>query len=109
TRWIRTRRPIPKDTKMYKGIRIRRGARARRSGLRRRAATDLRAVLRAAKGALYKPDPLLFPSPHVGVIAMHRNSNYLNHISTKELPARGFVVLGMNPRCDGRGVLSAAR
>src|SRR5690349_13842636 len=31
---------------------------------------------------------------------MHRNSNYLNHISTKELPARGFVVLGMNPRCD---------
>jgi hypothetical protein len=54
----------------------------------------------AAKGALYKPDPLLFPEPHIGVIAMHRNSNYLNHISTKELPARGFVVLGMNPRCD---------
>ena len=54
----------------------------------------------AAKGALYKPDPALFPSPHIGVIAMHRNSNYLNHISTKELPARGFVVLGMNPRCD---------
>jgi hypothetical protein len=54
----------------------------------------------AAKGALYKPDPALFPSPHVGVIVMHRNSNYLNHISTKELPARGFVVLGMNPRCD---------
>lgn len=54
----------------------------------------------AAKGALYKPDPLKYPSPHVGVIAMHRNSNYLNHISTKELPARGFVVLGMNPRCD---------
>jgi hypothetical protein len=54
----------------------------------------------AAKGALYKPDPALFPAPHIGVIAMHRNSNYLNHISTKELPARGFVVLGMNPRCD---------
>src|SRR5215472_14226465 len=54
----------------------------------------------AAKGALYYPDPALFPSPHVGVIAMHRNSNYLNHISTKELPKRGFVVLGMNPRCD---------
>jgi hypothetical protein len=31
---------------------------------------------------------------------MHRNSNYLSHISTRELPARGFVVLGMNPRCD---------
>src|SRR5579862_9181436 len=54
----------------------------------------------AAKGALYKPDPALFPSPHVGVIVMHRDSNYLNHISTKELPKRGFVVLGMNPRCD---------
>jgi hypothetical protein len=54
----------------------------------------------AAKGALYKPDPAKYPSPHVGVIAMHRNSNYLSHISTKELPARGFVVLGMNPRCD---------
>ena len=54
----------------------------------------------AAKGALYRPDPALFPSPHVAVIAMHRNSNYLNHISTRELPPRGFVVLGMNPRCD---------
>jgi hypothetical protein len=54
----------------------------------------------AAKGALYKPDPAKFPAPHVGVIAMHRNSNYLAHLSTRELPARGFVVLGMNPRCD---------
>ncbi|HEX4333591.1 MAG TPA: hypothetical protein VH040_15740 [Usitatibacter sp.] len=54
----------------------------------------------AAKGALYRPDPALFPAPHVGVIVMHRDSNYLNHISTKELPKRGFVVLGMNPRCD---------
>src|SRR5213595_547056 len=54
----------------------------------------------AAKGALYWPDPAKYPSPHVGLIVMHRNSNYLSHISTKELPARGFVVLGMNPRCD---------
>lgn len=54
----------------------------------------------ATKGALYRPDPALFPSPHVGVVVMHRNSNYLSHISTRELPARGFVVLGMNPRCD---------
>jgi hypothetical protein len=54
----------------------------------------------AAKGALYRPDPAKYPSPHVGVIVMHRNSNYLSHISTRELPARGFVVLGMNPRCD---------
>jgi hypothetical protein len=54
----------------------------------------------ATKGALYKPDPTLYPSPHIAVIAMHRNSNYLNHISTVELPKRGIVVLGMNPRCD---------
>jgi hypothetical protein len=54
----------------------------------------------ATKGALYYPDPAKYPSPHVAVIAMHRNSNYMSHISTKELPARGFVVLGMNPRCD---------
>jgi len=61
----------------------------------------------AAKGALYKPDPALYPSPHVGVIVMHRNSNYLSHISTKELPKRGFVVLGMNPRCDNNEALCA--
>ena len=61
----------------------------------------------AAKGALYRPDPALFPSPHVGVIVMHRNSNYLNHISTGELSARGFVVLGMNPRCDNNEALCA--
>lgn len=61
----------------------------------------------AAKGALYRPDAAVFPSPHVGVIVMHRNSNYLAHISTKELPARGFVVLGMNPRCDNNEALCA--
>ena len=54
----------------------------------------------ATKGALYYPDPAAFPHPNVAVIAMHRDSNYLSHISTKELPKRGFVVLGMNPRCD---------
>src|SRR5690348_16369062 len=54
----------------------------------------------ATKGALYYPDPSAYPHPHVAVIAMHRDSNYLSHISTKELPKRGFVVLGMNPRCD---------
>ena len=54
----------------------------------------------ATKGALYRPDPALYPAPHVGVVVMHRNSNYMSHISTVQLPARGFVVLGMNPRCD---------
>src|SRR3982751_3417647 len=54
----------------------------------------------ATKGALYLPDPAKFPAPHIAVIAMHRNSNYMSHISTVQLPARGFIVLGMNPRCD---------
>ena len=54
----------------------------------------------AAKGALYRPDAGPFPAPTIGVVVMHRNSNYLSHLSTRELPARGFVVLGMNPRCD---------
>jgi hypothetical protein len=54
----------------------------------------------ATKGALYLPDPAKFPKPHVGVVVIHRNSNFLSHISTRELPARGFIVLAMNPRCD---------
>ena len=54
----------------------------------------------ATKGALYRPDAAGFADPHVGVLVMHRNSNFLSHISTGELPARGFVVLAMNPRCD---------
>jgi len=59
----------------------------------------------AAKGALYRPDPSLFPKPHVGILIMHRNSNFLSHIGTKELSSRGFVTLGMNPRCDNNEAL----
>ena len=54
----------------------------------------------ATKGAFYRPDAAVYPKAHVGVLVMHRNSNYLSHISTKELASRGFFVLGMNPRCD---------
>jgi hypothetical protein len=52
------------------------------------------------KGALYRPDPAQFPQTNVGVLLMHRNSNFLAHIGTKELSQRGFIVLAMNPRCD---------
>jgi hypothetical protein len=52
------------------------------------------------KGALYYPDPALFPNPHIAFIFMHRTANYLSHPGTVELPKRGFVVLGMNPRCE---------
>jgi hypothetical protein len=59
----------------------------------------------ATKGALYYPDPALFPNPRVAIIIMHRNSNYLSHLGTREFPARGFVALGMNPRCDNNEAL----
>lgn len=54
----------------------------------------------ATKGVLYRPDPVAFPNPRVGIVIMHRNSNFLSHLGTKELANRGFVVLAMNPRCD---------
>lgn len=59
----------------------------------------------ATKGALYYPDPALYPNPHIGIIIMHRNSNYLSHLGTREFPKRGFVALGMNPRCDNNEAL----
>ena len=52
----------------------------------------------AVKGALYKPDR--GPAPHVAVLVIHRTSNFLAHPATRELPARGFMVLAMNPRSD---------
>jgi hypothetical protein len=61
----------------------------------------------ATKGALYRPDPAEFPNPRVGIVIMHRNSNFLSHIGTKELARRGFVVLAMNPRCDNNEALCA--
>ncbi len=50
-------------------------------------------------GALYMPDPEKFPNPHVATLAMHRDSNFMSHLSTQEMPKRGIVALGMNPRC----------
>jgi pimeloyl-ACP methyl ester carboxylesterase len=52
----------------------------------------------AVKGALYKPDR--GPAPHVAVLVIHRTSNFLAHPATRELSARGFMVLAMNPRSD---------
>lgn len=54
----------------------------------------------ATMGALYMPDPEKFPNPHVATLAMHRDSNQMSHISTQEMPKRGIVALGMNPRCQ---------
>ena len=52
----------------------------------------------ATKGALYTPDG--GPAPTVAFLAIHRTSNFMNMISTRELARRGFMVLGMNPRSD---------
>ena len=50
------------------------------------------------KGALYKPDS--GQAPHVGVLAMHRTANFLNHRACTELSRRGFLLLCMNTRYE---------
>ncbi len=54
----------------------------------------------AVMGALYRPDPAVHPKPHVAIVNMHRTENRLAHISMREMASRGFVILGMNPRCQ---------
>lgn len=57
----------------------------------------------AAKGALYVPDT--GPAPRVAVLLMHRTSNFLSAPACRELSARGFMVLCMNPRSDNSEAL----
>ncbi len=52
----------------------------------------------ATKGALYTPDS--GPAATVAFLTIHRTSNFMNMIGTRELSKRGFMVLGMNPRSD---------
>jgi pimeloyl-ACP methyl ester carboxylesterase len=52
----------------------------------------------AVKGALYKPDN--GPAPHVAVLLIHRTSNFLGALATRELASRGLMVLAVNPRSD---------
>ena len=52
----------------------------------------------ATKGALYTPDS--GPAPSIAFLTIHRTSNFMSLIATRELAARGFMVLGMNPRSD---------
>jgi len=58
---------------------------------------------RAVKGALYAPDA--GPAPHVGILALHRTSNYLGYHGCRELSRRGYMVLCMNPRSDNNEAL----
>jgi alpha-beta hydrolase superfamily lysophospholipase len=50
------------------------------------------------RGALYRPTKE--PTPHVGIVLMHRTADFRNHIATRELARRGFLVLGMNSRFE---------
>jgi len=54
----------------------------------------------ATMGAIYFPDPKVHPEPHIAIVNMHRTENRLAHISMREMASRGFVILGMNPRCQ---------
>jgi len=56
-----------------------------------------------SKGALYRPDS--GPAPHVGVLVMHRTSNYLAHRACTELSRRGFLMLCMNTRYENNEAL----
>ena len=56
-----------------------------------------------AKGALYKPDS--GPPPHVGIVVMHREANYMNNIACREFSRRGFIVLCMNSRFENNEAL----
>ena len=55
-----------------------------------------------AKAALYRPDT--GPTPHVGVLVMHRTSNYLTHRACTELSRRGFMMLCMTTRFENNEV-----
>src|SRR5581483_5290691 len=49
-----------------------------------------------ANAALYRPDTNA--APRVGVLIVHRTSNFMNHLGCTELAKRGFAVLCMNTR-----------
>jgi len=53
---------------------------------------------RGVKGALYAPDS--GPAPHIGILAIHRSADYMNYLGCRELSARGYLVLCMNPRSE---------
>jgi hypothetical protein len=49
-----------------------------------------------AQGLYWVPSTGLIS--HIAFLAIHRTGDYLAHVSTQELPRRGFSVLGMNSR-----------
>jgi hypothetical protein len=50
-----------------------------------------------AKATLWRPTS---GTPNIGIVVMHRTSNFLNLAACREMSNRGFVVLCMNTRFD---------
>ena len=48
------------------------------------------------QGLYWVPDS--GPISHIAFLAIHRTGNYLSHVSTQQMPQRGYSVLGMNAR-----------
>ena len=61
----------------------------------------------ATMGAIYFPDPEIYPNPHIAALNMHRTANRMSHISMENMSKRGFVILGLNPRCQNNESLCA--
>lgn len=61
-------------------------------------------VQASVKGALYMPDAPA-SAPHVGVLLMHRTSNFMSALACTEFSRRGFAVLCMTPRSDNNEAL----
>jgi pimeloyl-ACP methyl ester carboxylesterase len=55
------------------------------------------------KGALYMPDS--GEKPRIGILIMHEDSNFMNHIGCTEFSKRGYAVLCVNGRSDNNEAL----
>lgn len=55
------------------------------------------------KGALYLPDS--GEKPRVGILIMHEDSNFMNHIGCTEFAKRGYAALCVNGRSDNNEAL----
>lgn len=55
------------------------------------------------KGVLYLPDQ--GPAPHVGIMLMHEDSNFLVHLACTEFAKRGYAVLCVAGRSDNNEAL----
>src|ERR1051325_6192930 len=56
-----------------------------------------------ANGALYLPDNNR--SPQIGVVIVHRTSNFMNHLGCTELAKRGIAAFCMNTRFENNEAL----